>query len=49
MRIIVRISQGLSLPRFQGQCFESCFYTNPLFFTYELENNLDGNSKILLA
>lgn len=36
-------------PRFQGQWLESCFYTDPLSSTYELENNLDDNSKILLT
>ena len=36
----------LSLPRFQRQWLESCFYTDPIIFTYELENNLDDNSKM---
>ena len=26
----VRRRAGLSLPRFQGQCLESCFYTDPM-------------------
>jgi hypothetical protein len=26
----VTILLGLSLPRFQGQCLESCFYTDPM-------------------
>ena len=24
------LAEGMSLPRFQGQCLESCFYTDPI-------------------
>ena len=30
LEVQMHAKPGLSLPRFQGQCLESCFYTDPM-------------------